>query len=320
MKKPSLFAVLSLIFILLGCGAPEKPASSGPVLSTVGMLTDIVRRVGEGVVEVEGLMGSGVDPHLYKPTSADVKRIQSASAVLYAGLHLEGKLQPIFERQREQGRRMEALSSRIPEHLLLSDAQGQHDPHVWMDPSLWSHVAGKVASLFQSWYPEHEARIASNALALRDELERLDLYVRFLVSSIPEEHRVLITAHDAFGYFGRRYGLEVLGIQGFSTESEAGLRRLNELVDMIVRRNLPAVFVESTVADKNVRALLEGAVTKGHVVKMGGELYSDAMGEEGSLAGTYVGMILHNAETITRALGGNVPEGGFASWKGAANE
>jgi manganese/zinc/iron transport system substrate-binding protein len=278
------------------------------------MLTDLTRRIGGDALAVEGLLGEGVDPHLFKPSASDVKRIQSADAILYSGLYLEGKLQATFQNLRKQGKRVEAVSERLPKERLAKDGgNSDHpDPHVWMDVALWRLVATEVASILSDWYPDHRDHFRANAAALDAELAALDEYVLRIVATVPPGRRVLITAHDAFGYFGHRYGMEVLGIQGISTESEAGIRHLNDLVERIVSDKIPAVFVESTVADKNVRALIEGAAAKGHSVKIGGTLYSDAMGVPGTYTGTYVGMIDHNATHIVRALGGEAPAGGFA--------
>ncbi len=300
-----------LMFLLVGLGAsgcgrqtgdPAGPDGRPLLLTTVGMVTDVVARIAPARVRVEGLLGAGVDPHLYKPNADDVRRIRAAEGILYAGLHLEGKLQPLFEDLQRQGKRVAALSSRLPQELLLSDPSGQHDPHVWMDARLWARVTAEAASLLREWYPQDAEEVDARARALLTELEALDAWTHAEIARIPRERRVLITAHDAFGYFGRRYDIEVLGIQGLSTESEAGLRRLNELVELLVARGIPAVFVESTVSDKNVRALVEGARSRGHTVRIGGELLSDAMGAEGTPEGTYIGMIRHNASTLSRAL------------------
>ncbi len=312
-------AALSFVSILLlaACGrnAPVPANDAKPrILCTIGMLSDVVRRIGGDVVEVEGLLGEGVDPHMFKPSASDVKRIKAADAILYSGFYLEGKLQGTFENLRKQGKRVEAVSERLPKERLAQDGgDADHpDPHVWMDVALWRLVAGEVAAILSDWYPEHRAHFGARVAELDDELAALDGYVLRIMATVPAERRVLITAHDAFGYFGKRYGMDVLGIQGISTESEAGIRHLNDLVNRIVEDKIPAVFVESTVADKNVRALVEGAAAKGHAVKIGGTLFSDAMGAPGSYTGTYIGMIDHNATHIVRALGGEAPAGGMS--------
>lgn len=301
----SLPAFVLILFVLSGCRPPAPTESSGrmSILVTVGMLTDIVRSVAGETAEITGLIGEGVDPHLYAPSAADVRRIQAADGILFVGHHLEGRLQSVFERQAAQGKPVAAVAERIPVDTLLLDDEGNIDPHLWMDVSLWADVAREVHGVLLEWMPEAREALDGNLTALLQDLEALDHEVMDILSTIPEERRILITAHDAFGYLGRRYGLEVMGIQGMSTDSEAGLRHINELVSMIVDRRIPAVFTESTIADRNVRALIEGAASRGHTVRMGGELFSDAMGAPGTPEGTYAGMIRHNARTLANALG-----------------
>jgi manganese/zinc/iron transport system substrate-binding protein len=206
-----------------------------------------------------------------------------------------------------------AVTEMIDESQLLepSDFQGHYDPHVWMDVSAWSQCVTAVADALADFDPDHANRYSANAEAYREQLERLHDYGLRSIGSVPEESRVLITSHDAFNYFGRAYGLDVQGVQGISTESEAGLQRVNELVSLIARRSVRAVFVESSVPRKNIDALVEGVRAHGHDVRIGGELFSDAMGEAGTYEGTYVGMLDHNITLVTRALGGSAPEGGM---------
>lgn len=272
------------------------------ILSTVGMLSDVVARIGEGVVEVIPLMGEGVDPHDYTPSARDIRLIQQVDAVFYVGLNLEAGLQRIFEQQAAQGRKIIAVAEKLPPEVLMNDEEGDLDPHVWMDVTLWAQAAEIVLETLIEWQPEHEAELRANFSRLQEDFLALDAEIMERVSAVPEARRVMITAHDAFSYFGRRYGVEVLGIQGISTESEAGLRRINELVALILEREIPAVFVESTVADRNVLALVEGAKAQGHEVRIGGELFSDAMGTPGTPEGTYVGMMRHNARTFVEAM------------------
>ncbi|MCC5844214.1 MAG: zinc ABC transporter substrate-binding protein [Verrucomicrobia bacterium] len=307
--KNPIFPFLTALLLLSGCRQPDASESGDrmTILVTVGMLTDIVRTVAGDTADVSGLIGEGVDPHLFSPSAADVRRIQSADAVLFVGHHLEGRLQPVFERQAAQGKRVAALAERIPEEKLLLDEDDNIDPHLWMDVSLWADVAREVHAVLADWLPDARETLDQNLAVLLADLETLDREVMEILGGIPEERRILITAHDAFGYLGRRYNLEVMGIQGMSTDSEAGLRHINALVAKIVERRIPAVFTESTVADRNVRALIEGAASRGHTVRMGGELYSDAMGAPGTPEGTYAGMIRHNARTLAEALGAQTP-------------
>ena len=307
MKNMLFLCVLSMLVSACG-GSREDGASGEPVLlTTVGMLTDITRSVAGDAVRVEGLMGEGTDPHSFQPSASDVRKIQSASAILYVGHHLEERLTETFETLAGRGRPVLAVAERIDRERLLLDEEGNVDPHIWMDVILWRETAGEVAAFLTEWLPEHAETFQANLGVLEAELEALDAEIQQMTAALPAERRVLVTAHDAFGYFGARYGFEVEGIQGFSTDSEAGLRRMNHLVEMLVERGITAVFVESSVADRHVRALIEGAARRGHAVEVGGELFSDAMGARGTPEGTYAGMIRHNVSTIVGALEGPRP-------------
>jgi manganese/zinc/iron transport system substrate-binding protein len=291
------------------------------VTATVGMIADIVREVGGDRADVKGIIGEGVDPHLYKPTSIDVKALQAADVVFYGGLNLEGKMGDVLVRLARTGKPVYAVTESIldePEYL-LSDAEAHYDPHVWMDVSGWKRAVKVVVQGLSSYDPPHAAEYESRGAAYLVKLDALDAYARQVLGSIPAEQRTLVTAHDAFKYMARAYGLEVRGIQGISTESEAGVRDIEDLVSFLVERKIPAVFVESSVSDKNVRALIEGAKHRGHNVVIGGQLFSDAMGPAGTYEGTYVGMIDHNVTIIARALGGEAPENGYQEKLSAAH-
>ncbi len=300
-----------------GCSKETKPSTgrSYPykVVTTVGMVTDIVRQVAGDKAAVTGIIGEGVDPHLYKATRNDIAALQGADIVFYSGLMLEGKMADVLGKVAHGGKPVYAVTQPLDEKSLLEPEgmAGHHDPHVWMDVSVWSQAVGAVAKSLGEFDPANAALYDGNARRYQAELEKLRAYVKKVIGSIPEPQRVLITAHDAFHYFGRAYGIRVLGIQGLSTASEAGLEDINRLVDFIVQNNVPAVFVESSVSDKNVRALIEGAQAHGKTVKTDGTLFSDAMGKPGSYEGTYIGMIDHNATDIARALGGEAPPGGM---------
>lgn len=324
--------VLNLLLLLCtGCGsggtvpgrgsATTSPGASGaafegthPIgaVATVGMVADVVRNVGGEHVRVTQIMGSGVDPHLYKATRDDVQTIMSADIVFYSGLMLEGKMSDTLVKV-ARNKPVYAVTERIDSETLLEPAEreGHYDPHVWMDVSAWSGAVQAVAEALADFDPEHAAEYRSRAESYRGELAALHDYGLRSIASIPQESRVLITSHDAFNYFGRAYGLEVRGVQGISTESEAGLQRINGLVDLLVARNVRAVFVESSVPRKNIEALIEGARAQNHDVRIGGQLYSDAMGEPGTYEGTYIGMLDHNITRVTRALGGEAPVGGM---------
>ncbi|MBW8269910.1 metal ABC transporter solute-binding protein, Zn/Mn family [Caldovatus aquaticus] len=283
------------------------------VLATTAMIGDLVREIGGERIRLEVLMGPGVDPHLYKPTREDVAKMLRADVVFYNGLGLEGKMTDAFVRIARSGKPVYAVTELLPEDQLLEPegANGHYDPHVWMDPRAWSRAAELIADKLADHDPGGAAGFRRRLAVLQARIRELDAYAERAIASIPERQRVLVTAHDAFNYFARRYGIEVLGIQGISTESEAGVRRIQELVAVLVGRRIPAVFVESSVPDRNVRALVEGARARGHDVVVGGELFSDAMGEPGTYEGTYIGMIDHNVTAIVRALGGVAPERGF---------
>jgi manganese/zinc/iron transport system substrate-binding protein len=294
-------------------GQAAPPAYPFKAVTTVGMVTDIVRQVAGDKAEVSGLIGTGVDPHLYKPTRNDVAALQGADCIFYNGLMLEGKMADVLVKVARGGKAVYAVTELLDETTLLEppEFQGHYDPHVWMDVRAWTKAVAAVGQSLSEFDPANEESYAANARRYQSELAALDEYVRRVIGSIPKRQRVLITAHDAFNYFGRAYDVDVRGIQGISTESEAGLEDINRLVDFIVAQDIPAVFVETSVADKNVRALVEGAATKGKKIRVGGSLFSDAMGPPGTYEGTYVGMIDHNATLIARALGGEAPAKGF---------
>ncbi len=281
------------------------------VVATTGMIADAARQVGGDLVEVTALMGPGVDPHSYRQTRSDIVAAARADLVLWNGLYLEAQLEP-FLLELAAERAVVAVAEAIPTSQLIGseDYEGRFDPHVWMNPNLWSRVVLATRDAMIAADPDNAETYTANAATHLEELASLAVYSQTVLASIPAESRVLITAHDAFNYFGASYGFEVVGIQGISTESEAGLNRITELVDMLVARNIGAVFVETSVSDRNIRALIEGAAAQGHTVDIGGELYSDAMGTPGTYEGTYLGMIDHNVTTIARALGGQAPERG----------
>jgi manganese/zinc/iron transport system substrate-binding protein len=311
-------------FLLLGCNdQADKAAGQGPyrITCTVGMITDIVRNVAGDRAVVEGIMAEGVDPHLYKPTRDDVVKLQQADVVFYNGLMLEGKMADVLVKVARSGKPVFAVTEMLDdEQYVMTDPQQHYDPHVWMDVKGWILAVRAVAKALGEHDSGHAAQYQANAEKYIAELQKLDAYARQVIESIPKSQRVLVTAHDAFSYMGRAYGLEVRGIQGLSTESEAGVRDINELVDFLVQRKIGAVFVETSVADKNVRALVEGARSRGHDVKIGGSLFSDAMGKPGTYEGTYIGMIDHNVTTIARALGGQAPERGMNGKLGGTHE
>jgi manganese/zinc/iron transport system substrate-binding protein len=299
---------------LLALPATTK-AQDGPplVLSTIAMIGEPAARIGGAAIRAETLLGEGVVPHLYRPTRADLARLMRADLVLHHGLGLEGRLREAIERAAAAGRATLAVGESLPRDMLLfpEGPAAPPDPHVWMDPALWGMAATAIAAAIARLWPARAAEVQDNLAAFRAEAAALDAYARRVLSTVPPERRVLVTAHDAFGYFGRRYGFEVEGIEGISTESEAGVQRIRALVDLVVSRRIPAVFAETSVPERNLRALIEGAAVRGHRVVLGGRLFSDAMGPPGSYEGTWIGMLDHNVTTIARALGGEAPARGL---------
>jgi manganese/zinc/iron transport system substrate-binding protein len=293
-------------------GADFKGSYPIKVGTTVGMVADIVKEVAGNKAVVTNIIGAGVDPHVYNPTRGDVAVLMKSDIIFYSGLLLEGQMTEILAKVGAK-KPVHAVTERLQTEYLLRDETTNHDdPHVWMDVRGWSQAVEVVARALSEFDPPNAAHYGRNAEAYQGRLKELDAYARKAIASIPENRRVLVTAHDAFNYLSRAYGIEVLGIQGISTESEAGLKDINRIVETLVTRGVPAVFVETSVSDKNVKALIEGAAARGHRVAIGGELFSDAMGNAGTYEGTYIGMIDHNVTTISRALGGNASAGGMS--------
>jgi manganese/zinc/iron transport system substrate-binding protein len=304
---------LALGLALPALGAPRAGRAQPPrptALATTGMVADLVRGVAGEAFQVQSLIGEGVDPHLFRPTRQDVARLLRADALFFNGHRLEGRMNEVLERARAQGRPVLAVAETLPRDRLRpnEDYPDAADPHVWMDPTLWAEAAPAVAATLAQ---VRTGDYAHGMEETRRRYARLDAYAREVLAPIPRDSRVLLTAHDAFAYFGARYGLEVQSIQGLSTEAEASLARIESLVRLIVERRIPAVFAESSVPDRAIRALIEGAGARGQRLAMGGVLFSDSMGRPGTYTGTYEGMMDHNITTIARALGGNPPPRGL---------
>jgi manganese/zinc/iron transport system substrate-binding protein len=282
------------------------------IVCTTGMVADIVRHVAGDLATIENIIGEGVDPHLYNATLDDIRRLREADVVFYSGLLLEGKMTDALVKV-ARTRPVYAVTELVDEKLLLAPAAfaGHYDPHLWMDVTLWKTCTAMVCDSLCEFDKDHAAVYRANLQSYSAELDALQGYARDTLATIPKASRVLVTAHDAFNYLGRAYDVEVIGIQGISTESEAGLEDINRIVRTMVDRGIKAVFVETSVSQKNVEALIEGAGARGHRVDIGGALFSDAMGKPGTYEGTYIGMIDHNVTTITRALGGTAPPRGM---------
>jgi manganese/zinc/iron transport system substrate-binding protein len=323
-----LVVLASVLAIGAGCDrrADGEAGATGPkqypyrIVTTIAMVADVARNVAGDKATVDALIGEGVDPHLYKPTRDDVVKLNAADVILYNGLMLEGKMGDTLVRIARTGKPVQAVTEAIlADGSYVMTGEDQHyDPHVWMDVGGWMRAVEVITKILSEYDPANADAYRRNADAYLQQLKQLDDYARTSIASIPESQRVLVTAHDAFGYLGRAYGIEVRGIQGLSTESEAGVMDIESLVTFLVDRRIPAVFVETSVADKNVRALVEGTRARGHGVSIGGSLFSDAMGSAGTYEGTYIGMIDHNITTLTRALGGTAPQRGMQGKLGGA--
>lgn len=303
------FIVLSLVLLAAGCGTAQQDRgniSNRPVnaVATTGMIGDLVANIGGDRVRVTSLMGPGVDPHLYKASEGDVGRLTGADIIFYNGLHLEGKMAEVLERM---GSRVPtvAVAEVLDEERLLtpSEFKGAHDPHVWFDISQWIDIAAGVRDRLAELDPDHAQTYRENAAAYIERLKVLHREVIRKAELIPSVQRILVTAHDAFNYFGRAYGFEVRGLQGISTATEAGTADVQDLVAFIVEKQVPALFIESSVPVRTIEAVQSAVRARGFDVAIGGELFSDAMGTPGTPEGTYLGMVSHNIDTVVSAFG-----------------
>lgn len=306
MKLIVKIAIIPILILVAACGgSPGTNADGGvEVVATTNIVADLVRTIGGTQVAVEALMGPGIDPHLYKASAGDVRRMSSADAIFYNGIHLEGKMSEILERMGEGEVRTVAVAECVPEEELIASTgfSGLHDPHVWFDVALWSKTVDCVLETLVALDPDHATGYLERAEAYQAELATLDLWVRERIKALDPEQRVLVTAHDAFGYFGRAYGFEVRGLLGVSTAAEAGTSDVQELAEFIVEREIPAIFVETSVPPRYVQALQEAVDARGFAVAIGGSLYSDSLGDPGTPAGSYSGTVRQNVQTIVSAL------------------
>ncbi len=309
--RSSALALLLIIAAAALAGCSEVPPATPEALAhrqvrvaaTTNFITDLAHRIGGDRVRVTGLMGPGVDPHMYKASAGDVKTLAEADLVLYGGLELEGKMGDVFERLGEY-RATLAVTRDIPRERLLAEPRypDRYDPHVWFDPELWGHAARTTATAFARLDPAHAREYRRNAGAYVRELRALDAYARRRLAEIPERSRVLVTSHDAFRYLGRRYGLEVVAIQGVSTATEATTADVERVAGVIAGRGVRSVFVESSVPPQTIEAVLASASRQGQDAQIGRELFSDAAGAEGTPEGTYLGMVRHNVDAIAEGL------------------
>lgn len=305
MKKWMGIAALTLM--LAACNE-ETSTNEGAekernVVATTGQIADAVKIIGGENLTVTTLMGPGVDPHLYKATQGDMTKLDNAEVIFYNGLHLEGQLQDIFDQMSEE-KTVFAAAEVLEQSKLLADAEDNslNDPHVWFDIMLWKEVVDGIGDTLVEEYPEYKEVFEKNEETYLAQLDELAAFAKQRAAEIPEEQRILVTAHDAFNYFGESLGFEVSGLQGLSTEAEYGVKDVENMVKYLVDNNIKAIFVESSVSDKAMQAVIEGAKEKGHDVTIGGELFSDAMGAEGTKEGSYIGMYEHNINTIVDSL------------------
>lgn len=296
--------VVSLSLLIFGCSAEKDPnEKEGIIVTTTGQIADAIKVISGDHLTVTSLMGPGVDPHLYKATQSDLKKLDEAEAIFYNGLHLEGQMLDIFAQMSEEKTVSAVAENLNVKHLLANDdASMIHDPHVWFELELWKEVVDGIGDTLVKEYPQYKEDFEANEAAYLKEIDELKIYAQERILEVPEEQRILVTAHDAFNYFGASQGFDVRGLQGLSTDSEYGVKDIQEMVDFLVANNIKAIFVESSVSDKAMKAVIEGAKRKGHDIVIGGELFSDAMGAEGTEEGTYLGMYKHNVDTIVDAL------------------
>lgn len=289
---------------IIACKNKTKESGKLKVVTTTSMITDLVKNIGGDYIEVQGLMGAGVDPHLYKASEGDVSKLFTADIIFYSGLHLEGKLVEVFEKMEAKGKKTIPLAEFL-DHSKLIDSElfaSNYDPHVWFNIQFFKNFAETIAKTLIEKDPENSEVFQKNKESYLLKLDALEKEVIAIIETLPKEKRILVTAHDAFNYFGESYGFQVVGLQGLSTATEAGVQDVQNLSKFIIDNNVKAIFIESSVPRRTIEALEAAVKYKGHEVKIGGSLYSDALGNEGTVEGTYIGMFSYNVKTIVNAL------------------
>nr|WP_321232871.1 zinc ABC transporter substrate-binding protein [uncultured Psychroserpens sp.] len=301
MKK---IIAIVLIVACFSCKNETKSDGKLNIVTTTTMITDLVKNIGGDYVNVQGLMGSGVDPHLYKASEGDVTKLVEANVIFYNGLHLEGKLVEVFEKMGSATKTPIALGEELDKSTLIGSDYfaSNYDPHVWFDINYFKQFVKKVTEVLSEKNPENTENFKANEIKYIAKLDALQSKIRAVIESLPKEKRILVTAHDAFNYFGKAYEFEVVGLQGLSTATEAGVQDVQKLSAFIIEKNIKAIFVESSVPKRTIEALQAAVKSKGHEVEIGGTLYSDALGNAGTLEGTYIGMFEYNVNTIVNAL------------------
>lgn len=301
------YVVILLVLIAFSCKKEVKEKSGNEklkIVSTTSQVTDLIKAIAGDLVALEGLMGAGVDPHLYKASEGDVSKFFNADVIFYSGLHLEGKLEDVFEKMSHSGKKTIAVSDAISKDILISSADfaSSYDPHFWFSVTHWKKAANYVASELGKLDPINETKYTENAALYVEKLIQLENGNAQQLESLPKEKRILVTAHDAFAYFGKAYDFQVVSLQGLSTTTEAGVQDVQRLSSFIIEHNIKAIFIESSVPVRTVEALQAAVRAKDHQVEIGGTLYSDALGDSNSVEGTYVGMYEYNMKTIINAL------------------
>ncbi len=298
-----LMALLGAV-IIFNCKNNQPTNGKPNIVTTTTMITDLVKNIGGDKINVQGLMGSGVDPHLFKASEGDVSKLANADIIFYGGLHLEGKLVEVFKKMSRQNIKTIAVSDALDKTTLIASElfPGNYDPHIWFNIDYWIQITQYVADQLSKTDPENKLFYETNAKNYIEKLEVLKKEITATIQTLPKEKRILVTAHDAFSYFGKAYDFEVVGLQGLSTATEAGVQDVQKLATFIIDKKVKAIFVESSVPKRTIEALQAAVTSKGHDVNIGGTLYSDALGNAGSMEGTYIGMFRYNVNTIVNAL------------------
>ena len=295
--------LLFLVISIISCNNKTENNGKLKVVTTTSMLTDLVINIGGDLIETQGLMGAGVDPHLYKASEGDVSKLAGADIIFYNGLHLEGKLVEVFEKM-GNSKKTVALGEFLPKGELIGSEYfaSNYDPHVWFNISFFKQFAKTVTAQLSEADPKNALSFMENEKLFLAKLDVLEISVKEKIATLPVEKRILVTAHDAFNYFGKAYGFNVVGLQGLSTATEAGVQDVQRLSQFIIDNRVKAIFVESSVPRRTIEALQAAVLSKNHEVIIGGSLFSDALGDKGSVEGTYVGMFQYNVNTIVNAL------------------
>lgn len=295
--------IFIISLLIIACQNTNETNQTPTIVCTTGMIKDMVQQIVDDKVDVIGLMGPGVDPHLYKATSQDIQNLKNAKAIVYNGLHLEGKMQNVLESM-SANHPIHAIGDHIPQNLLIKNSAfaGTHDPHIWFDVHIWMEATKSTIAFLTQTFPEHQAAFQVNGEKYLQELSDLDQWIKDQMNQLPVNQRHLVTAHDAFEYYGKAYQINVRGLQGISTVTEFGIKDVTELVNFLKENEVKSIFIESSISDRSLRKVIEASESVGHQVKIGGELFSDAMGPANTPEGTYIGMVKHNTNTIVKGL------------------